>query len=90
MFYEDEYIDEIECYYCEKHEETLQDAREILTDIVNQLYTPNKFDCDNFELMLAELCSRLKVEIIYEPIQIESKQIKTTQNFRENNLTKCA
>lgn len=79
-----------ECHGCDNKREALNTAQDLLAEIVKRIYIPGKFQREEFESILDELCTCLRVDIMYEPIQIESKSKKTTDIICENQLKKTA
>jgi len=64
--YDDEYRSESyykECKQCSEKEEALQEAREYLEGVIEQLYSKDKLDISTLEFNLDELCSFLGVKI---------------------------
>ncbi len=91
MTYYDEDFDYYpECQGCDNKREALNTAQDLLKEVVKRLYIPGKFKKEEFESILDELCTCLKVEIMYQPIQVESKTKKITDIICEKQLNKCA
>jgi hypothetical protein len=65
--YDDDYRSEAyykpECKQCAEKETALQEAREYLEGVIEQLYSKDKLDISTLEFNLDELCSFLGVKI---------------------------
>jgi hypothetical protein len=78
-----------ECQGCDNKRDAILTAKDLVSEIVKRLYIPGKFQKEEFESIFDELCTCLKIEIMYSPLQIESKSNKITDILCEN-LNKCA
>lgn len=62
------------CDECEKKDYKLDNAKDFLTGIMDQLYGKEKFDLALLEFRLDELCHYLDVEPMPGDLQIEPKE----------------
>ena len=65
------------CKQCEKSEQVLDDARDFLEHVVNQLYSTDKLDKAKLEKCLDELCWLLNVKTNDGFLQVERKSTKS-------------
>lgn len=62
------------CKHCEYNEQTLDEAKEFLEEVVQQLYSTDSLDIYKLEHCLDELCHMLKVKMNAGDIQVERKE----------------
>ena len=63
-----------ECYTCSSIKEDLDTAGDKLLLLLKHLYHPDKFDEEDFEYNLRDLCKRLEVNFPKKALQITGKK----------------
>lgn len=71
-----DYEPEYHCKDCKKKDDKINNAKEFLSAIVEQLYASDKLDTSLLEFQLDELCHYLDVPMVKGDLQIERKKNK--------------
>ncbi len=64
---------EAECYTCNGIKKDLDKAGDNLLELLKHLYQPGKFDNEEFEDNLKDLCHRLEINFPKDKLQITGK-----------------
>jgi len=62
------------CKHCESNEQIIDEAREFVEEILEQLYGIKKFDPDNLQHCLSEVASYLKIKFKFGDLKIQEKK----------------
>lgn len=74
------------CEACEHKRDVIYSAKELINELVKQVYIEGSFDEEVMEQIVDDLCHVFNLKTIYCPIQIEAKN----KNNKNLAIQKCA
>ena len=72
-WYEDDYYEERECSTCNDLESKIEDIKDFMQGVVDQIYGLEDFDELSLENYIEELCSQLKIKLPTTTIKLQKK-----------------